>query len=1111
MTSELQLFLLGKPRLLWEGQPFTGLVSVKAQALLFYLAVTGQPCSRSALAGLLWGDMPEESARANLRLTLSKLRKAIPDHLIIEWNSVAFDLTRPHRLDVNEFIVHGLQPTQRLADAERVRAAVTLYRGDFLEDFAVRDAPEFENWVLAERERLRQAALRAWQYLAALAVERGDEVEGIETARQVLALEPWREEAHQQLMTLLAANGQRGAALAQYEICRRVLADELAIEPSAATMALYQQIARDTVKPKGAPHPIRLPAPAVRPAFAHNLPAQLTPFIGREAERAQMADRLANPECRLLTILGPGGIGKTRLALALAETQIELFREGVVFVPLVGVTPALPDEAVEALVAAVANALQYTFVAQQQPSDVLVNYLTDKELLLILDNVETLRSASRWLTEVLRRAPGVKVLATSRERLGVMGEWLFELRGLPFAPTLTEYASPAYPAVQLFAQCARRLRPAFDLSTESAAVNRLCQLVEGSPLGIELAAQLTPVLSCPEIVARLEHSFDVLSVTSAQAGERHQSMRAVLADSWRALSEEERRAFRHLSVFQGGFTLAAAEKVAGATLPLLAGLTDKSWLQRAGEDRYRIHELLRQFGAEQLAAQPSESQITQEVHGRYYLAFLRDRWQAFENWANLRALAEADQEVDNLRAARDWWLAQPDTSALADYLEGLWRYYRRKGWWQEVVLALDQAVQVSAATNIQRGVWRRWLGEANYQMGRVAVSEEHLLEGLTLLKEPPPRDANGWGLKLLGQAARQCLHRLWTSAFIGREAFESQRLLNAAEALNHLGPISYQAGEGPQTLTVALWSLNLAERAGSTADMARACAGCGITLGSLPIHSLAQAYSVRAITLARSTHDPLVQAYTLELAGLYGLGIGRWAEAEAMLAEAADLYQRLELSRGEIEARALVGKLLGFQGMFSAAHECVSTNLSISRGHADPTGEYWSLTSLAEFALWSGEPPLTDVINWLTRAQALLSQHSFGLADVMRGYALLALAHQRAGDEPQAHAYVQIALRWLKRRKLAGVWALDGFAALAEACLQLNISASPALQGLQAFAQIFPIAGPRAWFWEGKQAWQTGQSARAQSAWRKSQNLAEQLAMPYEQRLAREELEPQSQ
>jgi tetratricopeptide (TPR) repeat protein len=572
------------------------------------------------------------------------------------------------------------------------------------------------------------------------------------------------------------------------------------------------------------------------------------------------------------------------------------------------------------------------------------------------------------------------------------------------------------------------------------------------------------------------------------------------------LADEERQVFRRLSVFQGGFVVAAAEHVAGTTLPLLASLTDKSWLRRDEAGRYHLHELLRQYGAEQLAVQPGESQVAREAHGQYFLMFLQARSEALANWADLSTLAEADQEVDNLRAARDWWLAQPDTTVLADYLDGLWRYYRRKGWWPEAVLALGQAVQVAAATNEQHGIWRSWLGEANYQMGRVAASEEHLLEALARLGEPPPKAAQAWGLKLLGQAARQCLHRLRPAASIGRESSRSQRLLNASGALNHLGPITYQAGEGPPSLTVALWSLNLAERAGSTAAMARACAGCGITLGSVPIHRLARAYSTRAITLARSTRDPAVQAYALELAGLYRLGIGRWAEAEAMLAEAVDLYQQLESPRGEIESRALLGKLLAFQGKFSAAQPYLSANLHLSQHHADPAGEYWSLTSLAEGALWTNAAPLTEILAWLTRAHTLLSQHSFGLADVMRGYGLLALAHQRAGDEQQALGYAQTGLRWLKRRKLAGVWTLDGYAALIEVCLRLNISASPALPGLRAFAQIFPIAGPRARFWEGEQAWQAGQSARAQSAWRKSLRLAEQLAMPYEQRLAREAL-----
>jgi hypothetical protein len=218
------------------------------------------------------------------------------------------------------------------------------------------------------------------------------------------------------------------------------------------------------------------------------------------------------------------------------------------------------------------------------------------------------------------------------------------------------------------------------------------------------------------------------------------------------------------------------------------------------------------------------------------------------------------------------------------------------------------------------------------------------------------------------------------------------------------------------------------------------------------------------------------------------------------------LHQRLESPRGEIEARALLAKLLGFRGQFDEAHQCASTNLRVSREHADPAGEYWSLTSLAEHALRSGGPAPAEVSHWLARAQALLSQHSFAVADVARGYGLLALAHQRAGDEQQAREFAQMGLRWLQRSKLAGVWTLDGIAALAEACLKLNVHTATVLQSLRDFARVFPIAGPRYWLLTGWQARQARQLGRARSAWRKSLNLAGQLAMPHEQGLARDEL-----
>jgi len=236
--EQLELAVLGKLQLSRDGESLTQLLPVKGQVLLVYLAVSRQSYSRSALAGLLWGDMPEETARANLRLTLSRLRESIGDYLIVSRQVIGFDFDRPHRLDLAEFELYAAAPEQ--SPLEHLRAALKLYRGDFLDDFQLPNAPDFENWVLLERERLRQLAVKSLFYLGSEARQREAYGESIELTRRILALEPWLEEAHQQLIGLLAQTGQRSAALAQYEQCCRLLRDELGVEPAPATVELYQ-------------------------------------------------------------------------------------------------------------------------------------------------------------------------------------------------------------------------------------------------------------------------------------------------------------------------------------------------------------------------------------------------------------------------------------------------------------------------------------------------------------------------------------------------------------------------------------------------------------------------------------------------------------------------------------------------------------------------------------------------------------------------------------------------------------------------------------------------------------------------------------------------------
>ncbi len=577
----LCLELLGKPRLTLGGQPLTGLVSAKAQALLFYLAVTRQAHSREKLAGLLWSDLPEDKARQNLRVALSALRQFVPEHLETTRQSVA---CRPCWLDVQAFEQKLAPETWSISTAQE---AVKLYRGSFLEDFTLGGAPLFEEWALLERERLRQLALDTLHCLADAYLEEGAYAAGVSAARQALRLEPWREETHRLLMRLLACSGQRALALKQYETCRQILAQELNAEVSVETSALYKEIKAEAEGQK-------------TPAALSSLPAPLTSFVGREAELARLAGLLRSDDCRLLTLTGVGGIGKTRLALEAARQfappEMTLFPDGVFFISLEEVTCATW------LVPALAQALRFALVEKRDPLEQLCAFLRPKALLLVLDDFEHLVSSAGMLVEILHAALGVKLLITSREALNLYEEWVFPVEGLPLPPEGISAEVEQNAAVQLFAQRARRAHLGFSLQHELYAVARICRLVEGMPLGIELAASRTRTLSCETIVGAIAHNLDALSVTYQDLPPRHRSLRAVFEHSWNMLAEPEQAVLARLSALRGDFDFAAAEAMAGANVRILSALTERSLLRRTLTGRYEMHELLRQFCAEKLAA-----------------------------------------------------------------------------------------------------------------------------------------------------------------------------------------------------------------------------------------------------------------------------------------------------------------------------------------------------------------------------------------------------------------------------------------------------------------------------------------------------------------------------
>ncbi|UCC87925.1 MAG: hypothetical protein JSV81_01130, partial [Anaerolineales bacterium] len=596
----LAVRLLGQVQIRRDDQPIT-MRGYKPLALLAYLLVAGKAHTRQHLVDLLF-DGPDDP-KASLRWTLSELRRAIgADYILADRQEIAFNFEADYWLDVTAFEA----------------GQIDLYRGEFLEGLTARDAFGLEQWVLFERERLKELYQEALIRQLEISAGRADDQAVIEMAHQLLLLDNLREEWYRALMQGYANLGQRDAALAQYDLCRQVLQTELGLTPAAETVALYQRIRRGELARAEDPTPLAAPAQARQspPLVAkrtlprHNLPPQAAPFVGRQTELAELTRWLADPEVRLVTILGPGGMGKTRLAIQAALAQLDVFAHGVRYAHLAPVDPTIFAGAIEPLVAVLADTLDFAFRGGDPPRDQLGAFLQDKHVLLILDDFEHLLETADWVSGLLSQAPRLKVLVTSRQRLNLREEWVFPLSGMRVPAAVGSRASEMVvrpgqametsqelatsDVLQLFAQHARRVQPQFDPAAEAACVARICQLVDGVPLGIELAAAWLRLMPCQAIAQEIETSLDFLTTTLRNVPQRHRSLRAVFDQSWNLLSEAEQAVLKQLSVFRGGFQRQAAQVVTGASLPQLSSLVDQSLLQVTPSGRYQMHELTRQ-------------------------------------------------------------------------------------------------------------------------------------------------------------------------------------------------------------------------------------------------------------------------------------------------------------------------------------------------------------------------------------------------------------------------------------------------------------------------------------------------------------------------------------
>jgi predicted ATPase len=555
--------------------------------------------------------------------------------------------------------------------------AALIYDGSFLAGFSLGDAPDFDDWQFEQAEGLCRRAISVMERLTEGCMEGGKYPRAVGHAKDWVALDPLNEAAHRQLIRLYCQRGQQGFALRQYEKCKDLLQKELGVLPDEATLALAATI---RTKPHAPERSFSLPLT--------NLPAQSTLFVGRKQELKALVGRMSTPGVRLLTLTGPGGIGKTRLALETATVMEAApalgdgFPHGVFFLSLGN------HSSVESVVSALVRIFGLSFDEMSDPLSQLLDFLSSRNPLVVLDNLEHLPEAGMLVSKMLNRSSGLKILATSRTRLMLKGEHLFPLSGLlcPGTPlqktdkTAIFKAEAQYDAVALFLSTARMVQPDMELNAANVdGVMRICELTQGMPLALILAAGWVEIFPPEEIADEIRKSLDFLKAEIQDLPPSHQSMRAVFDSSWNRLPENEKEIFMKLSVFRDSFTMDAVAAVTGigknSVASIAVSLVRKSMLKAdPGTGRFEIHPLLRQYVREALD-KLGLAKGMMDAHGNYYLNRVHENEKQLIGEGMLACRQTMDADFANIRQAWFWSVDQGDLASLSRAATGLYVYF----------------------------------------------------------------------------------------------------------------------------------------------------------------------------------------------------------------------------------------------------------------------------------------------------------------------------------------------------------------------------------------------------------------------------------------------------
>lgn len=881
----MQLKTLGGLRL--EGSSYRGL---KPLLLLAYLCLEG-PRSRREVAELFW--MKAKNPRDSLSVAIRQLRKVAGDVIQADQEKVWVNLL----CDADEVF--------KLLDADHYEKALESYEGSFLEGFDLPLSEEIEEWVFSVREylagRVREARLRLGE--AAIVNGQTDMAAKQAEAAYMLRGAPEPEpELYQRLYKLLLAGGSSYAAKVRHEA-----------ESFGVTLVVTSE-STDVVIEEAQPAwvPIR-----------HNLPTRSTSFVGRDPELLEIARLLEEPQCRLLILHGIGGIGKSRLALQAAHEQLksEQFADGIYLILL----DTLPDPSL--ILQSIAEALGLDLQGRVEPLELVKRHIKNQSILLVLDNYEHLLEGAMLTSELLQVCPKLKILVTSRERLNLEEEWLISLQGLPI-PDATglslEHAQYA-DGLQLFAQRAQRTRLNFTISEETLPYAlKICQLLGGSPLGIELAAVWVKTLSLAEIVEEIERSLAFLSTRTRNIPEMHRSIQAAFDHSWELLIPREQAVLRKLSVFRGGFQKEAASMVAAATIPVLASLVDKSLLNVAQGGRYDMHPLFYHYTQEKLAENLEEETEVRNLHATYFFGLLMeldDKAGSVTDtnmWAGRNITTRLEEDFTNLRVAWRWAVENLWLHELQRAMTVLWRFLHSKTRFLDGHNLTSQAIEALSETDpshqgalgsmltLQAGCsW--WLGKL--KEGRLLAER-----GLALLQ--PSRDD-----------------------------------INIAFATTLLGGFAWKIGDYAQ---VKLYLQEAYEMARNTKHrLGRSITNLAHAEKDLGNYDRAEELLLESLEMARDSVKLDRAVSALVYLGNLKIAMKAFSEAEALLEEALNLARKIRYR--EVEIVQNIAYLAFEQGDHKRAFNLAQTLLKVSQKSGDYDLENFIQVLLGRLATAQGD------------------------------------------------------------------------------------------------------------------------------------------------------------